>query len=70
MSGEQSSPPELGYTPPRPGDEFGYWTFRVNGGPAFGMNAALACRLAERRGMVGADLFRRLADAIEAAMDE
>jgi hypothetical protein len=54
----------IGYEPARDGTEHGHWTIRVKGGPAFAQNAALACRLAEGRGMVGADLFRRLADAI------
>lgn len=58
----------IGYESQVPGEPFGHWTVRVEGGPAFASNAALACRIAEQRGAVGGDLFRRLAEAIEAAM--
>jgi hypothetical protein len=57
----------VGYTPSTDGTEYGHWTIRVKGGPAFAQNAAMACRIAERHGHAGADLLRRLAEAIDEA---
>lgn len=71
--GEPSRPPELGYTPPMPGDELGYWTIRVAGGGAFLANAALILHLEARDARAAraggrATCFERLYKACEDAL--
>lgn len=64
-----------GYEPPpadAPADTVGTWTFRVPGGPAFAVNAALVLRMAaeEATNEARRGVFTRLADAVEGSLPE
>jgi hypothetical protein len=52
---------------PEPGDERGWWTITLEGGPALAGNLATALRIAGRQRTLAGDGFTRLAEALDRA---